>query len=114
MEDLIKSGQITKKVREFGVELIKEGVKYIDVVEKVEAKIIELGGKPAFPADLSVNHLAAHDSPLVNDERVFKKGDLVKLDLGTHIKGCITDTAVTVEVGTVKYQNLIEASAKAL
>src|SRR3989338_11173396 len=97
MEDLIKSGQITKKTREFGVGLIKEGVKYLDVVEKVEAKIVELGGKPAFPADISVNHLAAHDSPTVNDDRVFVKGDVVKLDLGVHINGHITDTAIRSE-----------------
>ena len=33
------------------------------------------------------------------EEMVFEKGDLVKLDVGVHIKGALADNALTVEVG---------------
>lgn len=113
-EDLIKAGEIARKAREYAKEICKENVKFIEVTDKIEKKIVDFGGKPAFPVDISVNHLAAHDSPMVNDERVFVKGDVVKLDLGVHVNGHVTDTAITVEVGTNNYKKLIEASSKAL
>jgi len=114
MDDYIKSGEICKKAREYGVGLLKEGAKYLDVVESVEEKILELGGKPAFPVDVGVDHIAAHDSPRFNDDRVLKKGDVVKLDLGVHVNGAVTDTAVTIEIGTDEFKNLIKCSEKAL
>lgn len=113
-KDFIKSGEIAKKAREYGKTLVKEGVKYIDIAEKIEAKITELGGKCGFPVDVSINNIAAHDCPLYKDERVIKKGDLVKLDIGVHINGAVTDTAITVEAGTDKWKKLIESSEKAL
>ena len=114
MEDYIKSGEICKKAREYGVSLLKNGTKFIDVAEKIEAKIKELGGMPAFPVDIGINYIAAHDSPKFDDERVLKNGDLVKLDLGVHVNGAVTDTAITVEIGTNKYKKLIESSEEAL
>jgi methionyl aminopeptidase len=113
-KDFVKSGEIARKAREYGITLIKEGAKFIDIADKIEAKIISLGGKPGFPCDVSVNYIAAHDCPLFNDERVIKKGDLVKLDIGVHVDGAVTDTAVTVEAGTNKNKKLIEAGEKAL
>ena len=67
MEDYIKSGEICKKAREYGITLLKENAKLIDIAEKIEAKIRELGAQPAFPIDVGVNYLAAHDSPKFKD-----------------------------------------------
>ena len=114
MEDYIKSGEICKKAREYGITLVKEGTKLLDIAEKVEEKIKELGGECAFPVDVSLNHIAAHDTPRFNDDRILKNGDVVKLDIGVHVNGKVSDTAVTVEVGTKKYENLIKASEEAL
>ncbi len=110
----LEAGKIGKEAREFGKELIKEGTSYYEVAQKVEKYIIDAGAKPAFPVNLSVNFIAAHYSPVKGDGKYFKKGYLVKLDLGAHIDGHISDTAVTVEVGTNKWESLIEASAEAL
>jgi len=38
----------------------------------------------------------------------------VKLDLGVHIDGAVTDTAVTVEISSNKYEKLIESTEEAL
>lgn len=114
MEDYFKSGEICKKAREYGVTLIKERAKLLDIAEKIEEKIEELGGECAFPVDVGLNYVAAHDTPRFNDDRIVSKGDVVKLDIGVHINGKVSDTAVTVEVGTNKYENLIKASEEAL
>ncbi|MDP4012645.1 MAG: type II methionyl aminopeptidase [Candidatus Nanoarchaeia archaeon] len=113
-QDYIEAGKISEKAREYGKKLIKEGAKARDVANAVEAKIIELGGKPSFPVDISINGMAAHACPGPEDETIFQKGDLVKLDMGAHVNGKVTDTAVTVEVSTNNWEKLIEASAKAL
>ena len=78
----------------------------------VSLKIKELGGKPAFPTQLSINEIAAHYNPFVNDETKFKEGDLVKLDLGVHINGAVADIAVTVDLGD--HAALVKASKDAL
>jgi len=114
MEDFRKSGKIAAEAREYGKKLVKEGVKHLEIAEKIEAKIKELGGECAFPVDVSVNYVAAHDCPILDDDRIIKKGDLVLLDIGVHVNGAVTDTACTVEVGSRKNNKLIEASEEAL
>lgn len=113
-EKYILSGKIAAQAREYGKNLIKKDVSLLEVAEKVEQKIRDLGGNIAFPVNISINELAAHFSPKYDDNLVFKKGDVVKLDVGTHIEGYIADTAVTVEVETNRYNNMIKASAEAL
>ena len=114
VEDFRKSGKISAQIREYAKSICKEGILHRELADKVEAKIRELGGKPAFPMDVSVNSMAAHDCPFPNDDRKIKKSDIVKLDMGVHVNGCVTDTACTIEAGTNNHKKLIEASEKAL
>jgi len=113
-EKYLLAGKIASQVREYGIKLIKPGVKLLYVAEKVENKIIKLGAQISFPVNIAINNLAAHYSPRHDDQLIFKKGDLVKLDVGTHIDGYIADTAKTIEVSTNKYDDLIKASSDAL
>ena len=113
-DDFIKAGQIAAQAREYGRKLIKENASTLEIAEKIENKITELGGKIAFPVDISCNHIAAHDSPIFNDARLLKNGDLVKLDLGVHVNGYVVDTACTVEVGDAKHAEMINAVEEAL
>ena len=41
----------------------------------------------SFPTTISVNEIAAHNSPLAEDSTSIKEGDLVKVELGVHIDG---------------------------
>jgi len=79
----------------------------------------------AFPCNVSINEIAAHYTSPANDKTVIHAGDLVKLDLGAMINGCIADSAVTVMAeGNIderftqdqinENQELIEASAAGL
>ncbi len=93
--------------------LVKEGAKILDVAEKIEDKIIQLGGKIGFPVNISINDIAAHYTPDINDDTILSVGDLVKIDVGVHVEGYIWDKASTVCIGQKKHP-LIEASEKAL
>ncbi len=113
MEALLKAGRIAREVKKEVVPLIKPGAKLYDIAEFVEGLIFKLGGKPAFPCNLSINERAAHYTPYVRDESVLKEGDYLKLDLGVHVNGYIADTAVTFHVG-MDDDDLIESSRDAL
>lgn len=96
MENWIKAGKIAAECLNYGCELAKPGIKLLDLAEKIEAKIKELGGKPAFPVNLSLNELAAHYTPASDDTTVLKAEDVLKIDVGVHIEGYIGDCARTV------------------
>ncbi|MEK6903623.1 MAG: type II methionyl aminopeptidase [Nanoarchaeota archaeon] len=109
-----KAGNISAQARDYGRELCVIGASALDIVEKVEQKIRQLGGKPSFPVDISLNQMAAHVSPHPHDPLKLQKGDIVKLDLGAHVDGYVTDTEITVEVGSNKNLKLIKAAEDAL
>jgi len=108
------AGKIAAQARNYGAGLIKPGVKLLDVANKIEEKILKNNACISFPVNISINEIAAHYSPDHNDTLTFKKGDVVKLDVGTHIDGYIADTATTVEVGTKKYEKMIKAASSGL
>ena len=110
----MRAGEIASKARNYGKGLIKPGVLFLDVAEKVESKIKTLGANLSFPVNIARNNLAAHYSPRHDDTLKFEEGDLVKLDVGTHVDGYIADTAETIQVDTEKYCDLIDASAEGL
>jgi len=112
IEKLKKAGKITAQVREYGAGLIKKDALMVEVLDKIEERIVELGGKPAFPAQISCNHIAAHYCPDEEDKTVFSD-QLVCLDVGVHVDGFIGDTAVTVDLSG-KYSDLIKAAEEAL
>jgi len=113
VEALIKAGEIAKQVKKEVAQMIKPGAKLYDIAEFVERRIVELGGKPAFPCNLSINEQAAHYTPYKGDESVLKEGDYLKLDLGVHVDGYIADTALTFRVG-MEPDELMEAVKEAL
>lgn len=75
--------------------------------------MVELGGLPAFPTCLSRNELAAHFAPDKDNLEIFTEKDVVKVDLGAHIDGFISDAAITIDLSG-KYGKLVEASEKAV
>lgn len=97
-----KVGELTSEIRGEAKKMVEEGQKLLDVAEGVEEMIGERGAKPAFPCNISLNEKAAHYSPPADDETEIEEGDLVKIDIGTHIDGYIADTAVTVCPGEEK------------
>jgi len=113
-EKLRVAGRVAAEARRAGVGLCREGVPLLEVAEAIEAHMRSRGAPPAFPTCLSIGHIAAHYSPTHNDKLALKRGDVVKLDLGAQVDGYIADTAVTVEVGSRNWTDLIKASEVAL
>ena len=109
-----KAGKAAGEARDYGKDLVKENVNFFEIVRKIEDFIRKKEARIGFPVQISVNNIAAHYTPLPDDTNVLKSGDLVKLDLGAQIDGFIGDTALTIEVGTNKNQDLIKASREAL
>jgi len=90
------------------------GAKLIDIVKYIEQRIDQLTeqylnnyiptnvdnkynyishGK-AFPVGINLNEIAAHWSPLTNDDqKIIKKTDVVTIDYGIHFDGYILDAA---------------------
>ena len=114
MENWIKAGKIAAKTREYAKSLIKEKITLLELTQKTEKFIEQQKAKPAFPPQFSINEIAAHYTAKPNDNTTLKKGDIVKIDIGTEIKGAIGDTATTVEVTTNKHKKLIQATEQAL
>ncbi len=112
MKDWKKAGKIAAEALDYGCNLVKPGASLLEVTIKVEDKIEKLGGKCAFPAQFSINDIAAHYTASVEDKTVFKKGDLVKVDIGVHVNGAIGDNARTVDLGDNK--RIVDASLEAL
>jgi len=110
---ILLSGKIAKQVSEYTRIIIKKNVSLLEIAEKIEGKIFELGGKPAFPVSLAIDEIAAHDTPLHDDER--KAHGLLKVDLGVSFDGWIADTAFSIDLeNNEQNQKLIQAAEKAL
>lgn len=100
MDDMYKkSGSIVAQVRRKAMEMVKEDLKVLDLIEFTEQEIRNLGGEPAFPCNVSINEITAHYTSPYRDKTVLKNGDLVKIDLGAHVDGYIADSAISVIVG---------------
>jgi methionyl aminopeptidase len=95
LEKFRLSGKILRESREEMKKLVYEGMPAIEVCEKAESLIREKGGKPAFPCNVSINEIAAHYTSPPNDKLTIPEKAVVKVDMGVHVDGYVTDTAFT-------------------
>ena len=112
IENYKKAGKIASEVLAYGKELIKKDKKLLDVCNKIESKIFELGAQPAFPVQISCNEIAAHYCPEDDDNTIFSD-QLVCLDVGVHIGGCIGDNATSVDLSG-NNKEMVKSSEEAL
>ena len=96
IESYIKAGKIVSDIRSEASKMITDGALVIDLVNYVESEILKTGAEIAFPCNVSINEIAAHYTSPVGDKTAFKAGDMVKLDLGAMVNGCIADSAITI------------------
>lgn len=109
----IKAGRIAKEVKEFARGIIKAGMPLLEIAEKIDEKIKELGASPAFPVNLSLNEIAAHFTPSQKDNIVAS--GLLKVDIGVTVEGFIADTAFTLDLTPEKkFNELISLNEKIL
>lgn len=105
IERMRRAGRVVREVLELVRSMVKPGATTLDLERAAEAKLAELGAKPAFkgyhgfPCVLctSVNSEVVHGIP--SAKRVLKEGDIVSVDCGAVLDGFYGDAAITVPVG---------------
>jgi len=113
IESYKKAGEVLIKVRTFARELIKPNMPLVEIAQKIEKEIIKLGAQPAFPVNLSIDDIAAHYHPTLEDETMAT--GLLKIDIGIHVNGFIADSAFSIDLTPDnKHKELIKASEEAL
>ena len=108
-----QSGRILRAVREEMKDYVREDMPIIDVCEKAEELIRKKGGKPAFPCNVSINEVAAHYTSPPGDAKKIPRKSLVKVDIGVHVDGYVTDTAVSISFNP-EYDVLVKTAEEAL
>ncbi len=108
-----KSGQILAKTLEYAESIIKPGTKLLDIAEKTEEYIRRHSATPAFPLNISINEIAAHYSPTIEDKSVIPEKCIVKIDGGVSVEGYLTDAARTI-IFDEKWQPMKDLARKAL
>jgi len=106
-----EAGAILAQVRAETADRVDVGVSHLEIAEYAEDRIRELGGKPAFPVNISIDEEAAHRTPSIDDDSTFGE-EMINLDIGVHIDGWLADTAITVDLSG--NPELAEASEQAL
>jgi methionyl aminopeptidase len=123
IEKMRRAGKVVREVLELVRSQVKPGATTLDLEKVAEARISELGAKPAFkgyhgfPCVLctSVNNEVVHGIP--SKKRVLKEGDIVSVDCGAIVDGFFGDAAITVPVGEKIAPNtarLLEVTEKSL
>jgi methionyl aminopeptidase len=107
------SGRILGETREEIKTYVHEGMPIIEICEKAENLIRKKGGKPAFPCNVSINEIAAHYTSPPEDRKGIPEKSVVKVDIGAHVDGYVTDTAVTICFDP-EYESLVDTAERAL
>ena len=109
IDKILRAGKIAQELRKYAREIVVKGRSLYEIAVLIDDKIFELGVKPAFPVNLSINEVAAHYTPSVGDDGVAH--GLLKIDIGISVDGYIADTAFSVDLENDEInKKLIEAA----
>ncbi|MFW9798245.1 MAG: type II methionyl aminopeptidase [Candidatus Thorarchaeota archaeon] len=112
--DFMKAGRIAARALSFVTPMVRPGVKVLKICQLAEKKILESGATGvAFPCNISINDEAAHYTSPHADIKTFPDRGLVKIDVGAHVNGHLSDTALTVDLDG-SYEKFVEAARAAL
>jgi len=107
-----RAGVVARDALALARPMIEPGVKVLDIINAVENYIRENSSGTSFPCNVSLNNIAAHYTSPLNDETEIQEGDLVTVDCGSHIDGCIADTAFTIALNP-DHADLVKAAEDA-
>ncbi|PIE74284.1 MAG: type I methionyl aminopeptidase [Deltaproteobacteria bacterium] len=118
---IAKANTIVAKTLELAKREIKPGMTSLELDEQIEDLIRSNGAKPAFKGlygfpnatCISVNEVIIHGIP---NNRRFREGDIVGVDVGVELDGWFGDGAATFAVGkaSAEDEKLMNASKDAL
>lgn len=116
IESYLKAGKAVAKALKLAKLIVRPGTKFLDIATLCEGEIIKQGCGLGFPTNISLDSIAAHYSPELEDPMVCPNHGLLKVDCGGEFNGCIADAAITINIGQDKgiYEDLIKASEDGL
>lgn len=115
LPNLRKASEILGKTLSILGDIVKPNIKIVDISEKIEQEITNMGAIWAFPVNICIDSIAAHYTPLIDEETVIGEDDVVKIDFGVAVNGYIVDKAVTYYFGQDDEKKaLIETAKEAL
>lgn len=122
IEKIRESCQIVVECLRLAKDIVKPGLKLIDLDLSIENLIKSRGAKPAFkgyrgfPASacLSVDDVVVHGIPKKDD--VLKEGQIITVDVGVYKNGFYGDSAITLPVGKIakETENLLKVTRESL
>lgn len=116
IKSYLKSGKAVAKALKLAKLIVRPGTKFLDIATLCEGEIIKQGCGLGFPANISLDTIAAHYSPELEDKTVCPDHGLLKIDCGAEFNGYIADAAITINIGDDKgiYEDLVKASEDGL
>jgi methionyl aminopeptidase len=105
------AGDILATVLDEAADRVEVGTTQLEIAEYAEDRIEELGGKPAFPVNISIDEEASHATPGRDDETEFGE-EMVCLDIGVHVDGWIADAARTIDL--TGHPEMVDAAEESL
>jgi len=121
LEVMKEGGQFLSEIKAKLIDGVNEGVSAEEIDSLADSLIEKTGGEPSFKmvdkyswaTCVNVNEGVVHGIP--KKSTVFKKGDVVSVDVGLFYKGFHTDTSFTVAIDPdEKTQDFLKLGKKAL
>lgn len=109
----LKAGRAASEALKRACDKVHEGMPVRELCEVAEATVKSMGAEPAFPCNISIDHVAAHYTALADDGLAVPREAVVKIDVGAHVEGYIGDVAATVSLSP-KWAPLLKAAREAL
>jgi len=113
-ENIRRGAEVHRLVRKYARKFIRPGMTMTEIANGIEdgvRALVEENGLEAgigFPTGLSLNNCAAHYTPNPGDTIVLQQSDVLKVDIGVHVRGRILDSAFTLTFEPT-YDKLLEA-----
>ncbi|KAI9512893.1 methionine aminopeptidase 2-like protein [Russula earlei] len=113
-ENIRRGAEVHRLARKYARKFIRPGMTMTEIANGIEDTVralVEENGLEAgigFPTGLSLNNCAAHYTPNAGDTIVLQKEDVLKVDIGVHVRGRILDSALTLTFEPT-YDKLLEA-----
>jgi len=81
IQNYIKAGKAVIAAKKLARKIIHPGAFFLEIANKCEAEIIKMGANLSFPINMSLNEIAAHYSPPIDDNTSVPESGLLKIDL---------------------------------
>lgn len=108
------AGEIVQQINENLEEIVEPNKTFLEVAEWIENFMREKDAEPAFPVNICVGNISAHDTPETG-RRKLPDDEIIKIDFGASVDGFPSDNARSFYFGEEEEKkNLIETAEKAL